>query len=163
MHGPVECPDLDLQKDLESRCGFAIPTCKKLTGCGKQSHVSLKHRKRMAREASAPIQEDRYTDSRDDWDSLFSSSSQIYKKFQPTLECLILKTKQSWEQKWVTLGHIYVPRYLGIRGEVLYSLCCFSSGRVNTCLSSFLFKANFIIKDNPAVHQRTSRICLGFF
>lgn len=59
-------------------------------------------------------------------------------------------------------GHIYVPRYLGIRGEILYGLCCFSPGRENTCFSSLLSKANFIIKDIPADHQRTSRVCLGF-
>lgn len=58
-HSPVGCPDLDLQTDLESRCGFAVPICRKVTCCGKQSCISLKHRRKMAREASALIQENR--------------------------------------------------------------------------------------------------------
>lgn len=56
-------------------------------------------------------------------------------------------------------GHIYVPRYLGIRGEILYGLCCFSPGRENTCFSSLLSKANFIIR-HPS---RSSKNIKGLF
>lgn len=49
-------------------------------------------------------------------------------------------------------------KYMGVRGAMLYSLlfCFLSAGGVNT-FSSFFFcsKANFIIKDNPEVHQIT--------